>query len=223
MRGACPPFGLTVIKFSYTVGLLIVASAAMYHFWPAPDRDAPIGRSPRSVTSASRTLKHEGPPSSNRESPASHRVLAPTQTSNISEDTAKPSDDVDILAAVFDSAERDRELERELTRNNDAFANDPPDRRWAAAAEVSLGEDLQTVPGAEVLSLECRTTFCKAVLRFDSYAEAREASSGVAQLVYKENCAVEVFTLAPETHDVGSPYEHEVFFDCTDLRIAGVP
>jgi hypothetical protein len=215
-----PALGSRVVKVSYAIGLLVLTGVGGYYVWGPSRPDAPVERQPRSLASASRSVDREASPlSSQRELSMSRR---PSPVSDIT-NTVGPSDEADVLVAAFDSAELDRQLEREMARNEAAFSGDPPDRRWAATAEASLGEDLQKIPGAEVSSLECRTTFCKAVLRYGSYAEARETSSRVAQLVYQTNCAVEVFTLPPGSHEIGRQYEHEVYFDCTDLRVAGVP
>ena len=146
------------------------------------------------------------------------RPTSPPTTVNIAPSTPDASTPQPAPHSQTDSAELDRQLAEDIERNDALMANEPVDRRWASDAEVAFEEDLRTLPGVDVSSIDCRTTFCKAILRFESFALAHQTSSRVAQHVFRKNCAVEVYTLPPTTAGDDRPYEHEVFFDCTELR-----
>lgn len=109
-------------------------------------------------------------------------------------------------------------LERQAERER-SFVDDPIDSAWAGPAKQAFQRDLgQLAASAEfsVLAVECKTTQCRAKVRWPSYEKAVQTWKAALHKSYEVNCGIEAFVPAPD--DVSAPYETALYFDCTDER-----
>jgi hypothetical protein len=100
-----------------------------------------------------------------------------------------------------------------------AFAAEAPDPSWSQRTSDVLTQDLNTAAeasGYRVSSVECRTSRCKATLRWPSYEKMGDKWMALMTQSYSVNCAT-VFT-APRPSAVGDEYDSNIHFDCTEVR-----
>lgn len=130
------------------------------------------------------------------------------------------------LATATASAAQPLDLsgqEQEARRSKDGwtrrFQQEGVDPNWAPAAAAMMREDLQTLSaqlGAEVESVQCRTTVCEIDLQWPSVGALGNAPSALAQGRYRLNCTRTVFNLPAE--DPNAPYKATLFLDCEQFR-----
>jgi hypothetical protein len=99
------------------------------------------------------------------------------------------------------------------------FEIESTDTAWAHTASRDLQQGLQRLGdehGYTTKSVDCRTTLCRALLEWPTYADAQRSWKAVLHESYEPNCATEVYVPPPNTAD--GPYEATVIFDCTEAR-----
>lgn len=101
---------------------------------------------------------------------------------------------------------------------------------WARQTQNQLEERLQVLKDRraqqeldvfEIRNVECRSSMCVALLRWEDIEHAREASASLAGFNYRLPCATSslVYDALDKPQDV--PYRHEVIFRCQRSRAGG--
>jgi hypothetical protein len=99
------------------------------------------------------------------------------------------------------------------------FAQEYEDRAWSRAATDGLTKMLAGLAGDAGFELDevaCRTSLCRAKLRWPSYSEAMTNWQTVLAADTGMQCQNEMFVPPPPEPD--APYSALAFFDCTDER-----
>jgi len=118
----------------------------------------------------------------------------------------------------FDRAEADARAIQHIQDRENIFAAELVDGRWAIDAINKFQADLTSFEGAKfkLANIDCRSTTCRALLNFESYASAQAQSRQLAERAYSYNCAKEI--VMPQTADVDVPYQATLYLDCRKLR-----
>jgi hypothetical protein len=107
-------------------------------------------------------------------------------------------------------------LRNELNR---AFEEEQADHQWATDAARVFHSDLQALEAVgqyTVEMVECRTSKCRAKVRWPTYDKAHANCIKLLYQSFSNNCAIHV--AVPEPSDRAAAYSGEVHFDCSELR-----
>jgi hypothetical protein len=110
-------------------------------------------------------------------------------------------------------------VERGRATREAQFLAEYPDRGWSAVAQRKVTTVLETIAapaGFELEVVECRTSLCRANLRWKSYSEAMANWKTVLVTSTGMQCQNEMFV--PPPIDPSAAYSASAFFDCTDER-----
>lgn len=90
---------------------------------------------------------------------------------------------------------------------------------WAPVAERALQDDLALLQDDGVLeasAIDCRSSLCRATVRYEDFADAPRNAARILHHMYGINCGVEVY--APRPEDPSGEFEATVIFDCSEAR-----
>ncbi len=142
------------------------------------------------------------------------------QVSSVSSNEHPVLENTDMPPTPEDGIKRAAELIRQHEHAVDSEALDP---KWAPQAKGAFESDLAGMSKSsdfKVLDVQCKTTQCRATIRWKTYSDTLATSSRLVESGYSTNCAKTIFTPPPENSDM--PYEATVFYDCTSVRTGDV-
>src|SRR5580704_11568871 len=85
-------------------------------------------------------------------------------------------------------------------------------RAWRSAAHTRTS-------GAQVRSVECRTTLCSIVLEWPGYAAAHDAIKPAIEHAYSLNCERNIFVPPPDREaQLLQPYTWEMILNCSSTK-----
>lgn len=97
---------------------------------------------------------------------------------------------------------------------------DPADPSWAPQASRSLGESLAKIgaqQGFVAQETTCKTTWCRATLEWQNYAEACATGLSLSEATFPGfNCVQRIHLKAPE--DPNARYTANLYLDCAAQR-----
>lgn len=121
---------------------------------------------------------------------------------------------VEATAATAESDERDPELaklpgpDRALVRSQRRYEREGADDRWSEETTSQLATLMETLPGAEVVSADCRQTVCRIETRYDSDAAAEAFDLRMIEMPFMKNTR---FQMRDVTDAEGRRVGHELF------------
>lgn len=109
-----------------------------------------------------------------------------------------------------------REFADNKIKEIEAFESEAIDFNWSLTAESNLENALHekaNLTGFQILSSECKTTRCKAVVEFSNYDSAIQNGTQLAEAVIPNlNCMQSIYM--PEPSDVSAKYQAELMLNC---------
>jgi len=130
-------------------------------------------------------------------------------------DPATPARDYSASDMLAEQQRHVREYEETIR----AHDREPLDAPWADKTARSLSAEMAALAeGGQfaVTGVDCKTTSCKAVFRWPSYAAAIKEGSKLLNHMYEANCTNTI--MLPPPPDPNASYEATMLFDCEEWR-----
>ena len=122
--------------------------------------------------------------------------------------------------APVDEAQQEREVREEWATMERGHEADMQDREWAPSAQRRFQDGLTAMSeeqGFKVAATECKTTTCRAIVTFPSYAAARKSGINLIERVYGGlNCMRRISLDTPQNPN--ESYTTKLYLDCADQR-----
>jgi hypothetical protein len=117
--------------------------------------------------------------------------------------------------------ERRAKLLRRLNDRVRQHASEAVDPAWSAKAVASLKPEMGSLAqagGFVVGNLDCRTTLCRASIKWPNYPAAMAGYMGLLRHPFQLNCIREAYVPLAEGAKETDEYEGTMIFDCTGAR-----
>jgi hypothetical protein len=135
------------------------------------------------------------------------------------EASAEPETAAPEAQLPFDPAAAEAENREYFRVREQEFVTEQIDPTWGPRAQKTLGDELSTVSeqgSFTVQSVECKTSLCRARLKWNNFSDAGANWRNVLHRNFSENCGHEVHV--PPATNPEAPYELSFYFDCTESR-----
>jgi hypothetical protein len=123
-----------------------------------------------------------------------------------------------------DPEEERRRVEARFGELEQRLLAEPVDPAWSSEAMELLRKDLSAITrsgGFELAAVECRTTMCRATLRWDNYGAAVKAGLHLPELATPGlNCTTGIWLEEPSSP--AESYSSNLFLDCSEQRAVNV-
>jgi hypothetical protein len=99
---------------------------------------------------------------------------------------------------------------------------EPVDTGWGPRTNRLLSADFEKAKGwtdFDLVSVDCRTTTCAAVLQWDSHEQAAAHYGEIVRNLYRADCERSI--VIPDTPADNGHWQATMIFDCTDWRANG--
>jgi hypothetical protein len=106
-----------------------------------------------------------------------------------------------------------------------ALESERRDDEWAVRAESDLRHQLaanvDAGMGVTLQSVDCRSSICRARLRWSTHADATRGYAFALEARYELNCETTIYLPKPEQPDTS--YEADFYFDCRSAKRGSMP